>query len=258
MKKLIFLSLSLLLLLILIPGCFSLPAPAPNTTLPVATPSVGTFSSNPSTINSGGISTLLWNVTGATSVSIDQGIGLVDFAGSRTISPAVSTVYTITAINSAGTVTGSTTTTVNSVSPTPPVILEFSNNPSTINLGGTSTLLWNVTGATSVSIDQGIGLVNVAGSRIVSPELSTIYTITAVNSAGIVTRSTMITVNSVLPTPPQIIDGITIVTLSAISNESGTIVDSISQGTGESIYTTTKNTECIGDDSNNSESRAFS
>lgn len=202
MKRLIILSLSLLLLLVLIPGCFTFQTPPPATVPPAATPSViGSFSSNPSTINTGGMSNLSWNVTGASSVSIDQGIGLVAAAGSRTVSPAVSTLYTISATNSAGTVTRSSLTTVNSAPLAPPIILEFGNNPSTINLGGTSTLFWNVAGANSVSIDHGIGQVNFAGTRVVSPSTSTVYTISATNSGGTVIRSSAIIIVS-SPTPP--------------------------------------------------------
>jgi hypothetical protein len=125
LKRFIFLSLSLLSLLILIPGCFIISAPAPNPTSPAGTPpAIIVFSNNPSTINSGGTSTLLWNVTGATSVSIDQGIGQVDVAGIRVISPAASTVYTISATNSTGTVTRSTVATVNSA-PLPPAPMPF-------------------------------------------------------------------------------------------------------------------------------------
>jgi len=110
LKKIAFLSLSLLLL-ILIPSCITVQAP-PIT--PVGTPPVIiVFSNNPSAINAGGTSTLLWNVTGATSVNIDQGIGQVDVAGTREISPARSTVYTLSATNSAGTVTRSAVATVN-------------------------------------------------------------------------------------------------------------------------------------------------
>jgi hypothetical protein len=112
LKRFVFLSLSLLMLLILIPGCFTFIVQAPNTTPPV----IGVFSNNPSTINPGGTSILLWNVTGANSVSIDHGIGLVDATGIRVISPAASTVYTISATNSAGTATRSAMTTVSSVS----------------------------------------------------------------------------------------------------------------------------------------------
>ncbi len=111
MKRFVFLSLSLLLL-VLIPGCITVQPQASNPFLPIGTPPViGDFSNNPSAINSGGTSTLSWNVTGANSVSIDQGIGRVDVAGTRVVSPTASTVYTISATNSTGTVTRSATTT---------------------------------------------------------------------------------------------------------------------------------------------------
>jgi len=109
LKKFGFLALSLLLLLILIPSCITVLPPAGGQ------PSViGTFSSNPSTINPGDTSTLSWNVTGASSVSIDNGIGQVSAVGAMAVSPAASTVYTISAVNSAGTVTRSATIIVNS------------------------------------------------------------------------------------------------------------------------------------------------
>jgi len=80
--------------------------------------------------------------------------------------------------------------------------MEFSNNPSTVNAGGTQTLLWNVTGANSVSIDNGIGQVAIAGTRQITPASSTVYTISATNSSGTVTRSAVATVNSApLPMP---------------------------------------------------------
>jgi len=125
LKRFVFLSLSLIIV-ILIPGCFTFQTPAPPVTPPVATPPViVAFSSTPSVINSGGTSTLLWNVTGAASVSIDQGIGMVDVAGTRVISPTVSTIYTINATNAAGTVTRSSLTTLNPASP-PPAPVPFS------------------------------------------------------------------------------------------------------------------------------------
>src|SRR4030066_24234 len=151
LKRLVFLSLSLLSLLILIPGCFTFQTPPPTTIPAAGMPSViGTFNSNPSTINSGGTSNLSWNVTGANSVSIDQGIGLVEVAGSRTVSPAISTVYTISATNASGTVTQSSLTTVNSASLPLPVPTSFSviriiadTEPS--NYNGCVTLYANIT-----------------------------------------------------------------------------------------------------------------
>jgi hypothetical protein len=58
-------------------------------------------------------------------VSIDQGIGQVDFTGIKVVSPATSTVYTITATNSSGTVTRAAVTAV-TTAPLPPALIPFS------------------------------------------------------------------------------------------------------------------------------------
>jgi hypothetical protein len=126
LKRLVFISLSLLLLLFLIPSCITIPAPSPNPIPPAGTPPVIIeFSNNPPTINAGGTSTLLWNVTGATSVSIDQGIGQVAVAGTKV-------------------------TTVNSVSPPPPAPTSFAvtgiiANTEPSNSTGCFTLYANIT-----------------------------------------------------------------------------------------------------------------
>ncbi len=196
LKKFVFLSLSLLLLF-LIPGCFSFPAQAPNPVPPVSQPSViREFSSNPSAINSGGTTTLLWNVTGANSVSIDQGIGLVDVAGTRVVSPATSTVYTISATNTTGTVTRSSLTTVNPAPLPLPPPQTYTNNP-VINftanyIGGTSNnstqwqLNWNVSNATQIVIQPDIGPVNSIGSTVVTvlSGQTKLYRLEAVNDWG--------------------------------------------------------------------------
>jgi len=114
LKRLVFVSLSLLALLVLIPGCITVSPPASWISPPaVQPPFIGTFSSSPSTINPGGTSTLSWDMTGANSVSIDNGIGQVAVVGTRVITPASSTTYTLTATNSSGTFTRSAMTTVN-------------------------------------------------------------------------------------------------------------------------------------------------
>ncbi len=72
----------------------------------------------------------------------------------------------------------------------------ISADPTTIDPGGTSTLSWTTTNATSVSIDQGIGTVtaNVAGSRSVTPSSRTTYTLSATGTGGPITRSVTINV----------------------------------------------------------------
>ncbi len=92
---------------------------------------------------------------------------------------------------------------------TSPSIVAFSITPAEITAGGASTLLWNVTEATSVSIDQGIGDVPAAGTMIISPATTTIYTISASNAAGSATKSAIVTVGAAttppIPEPPIII-----------------------------------------------------
>ena len=193
MKKIAFLSLSLLLLLGFIPGCitFQLSPSAPTPpTPPVGTPPViVAFSNNPSTINAGGTSTLLWNVTGANSVSIDQGIGQVDVTGTRVVSPAKSTVYTISATNSAGTVIRSSAIIIVAATPLPQQTTD--SNPAVSftasHLGGTAWQLnWNVSNATQIVIQPDIGPVNPTGSAVVTiPSGQTkLYRLEAVNDWG--------------------------------------------------------------------------
>jgi hypothetical protein len=190
LKRLVFLSLSLLLLLILIPGCFTIQIPPSAITPTVGTtPAVIIFSNNPTTISSGGTSTLLWDVKGATFVSIDQGIGQVEIAGSRIVSPVKSTVYTISATNTAGNVIRSSATII--------VLAPVSSTQTTASnpvisftashRGGTSwQLSWNVSNATQIAIQPDIGPVNPIGSALVTvPSGQTkLYRLEAVNDWG--------------------------------------------------------------------------
>jgi hypothetical protein len=74
-------------------------------------PIVLLFFANPSTINQGESSTLTWSVSDATTVTITP-MGTVASSGSTSVSPVVTTVYTLTATNSTGSVTASVTVTV--------------------------------------------------------------------------------------------------------------------------------------------------
>jgi subtilase family serine protease len=57
-------------------------------------------------------------------------------------------------------------------------------NPSVIAAGGSTTLGWDVSNATSVTIDNGVGPVSSAGTTVVSPAASINYILTATNAAG--------------------------------------------------------------------------
>src|SRR5262245_1664123 len=84
--------------------------------------------------------------------------------------------------------------------PAPPTISQFSAEPTSIQRGQSSTLRWEVSNATSVSIDQSVGPVQSAGSRSVSPENSTTYTLTASGPGG--NRTSSVTVAFTSPPPP--------------------------------------------------------
>lgn len=162
-----------------------------NVTVSIASPVIDSFSGNPTSIDSGESSLLSWTTTGATSCSINQGIGSVAVDGSRTVYPSLTTTYTLTATNNSGSVTSSVTVTVTIVYP---VVTSFTATPDNMKFGASSLLSWATTDATSISINQGIGAVASSGTKSVSPDDTTTYTITATNSAGSDTESITVTV----------------------------------------------------------------
>jgi len=87
--------------------------------------------------------------------------------------------------------------------PPAPSVTQFGAEPSSITRGQSSVLSWAVSGSvTSVSIDQTIGTVQSTGSRRVSPDDSTTYTLTATGPGGTSTASTTVSVSAPPPPPP--------------------------------------------------------
>lgn len=79
----------------------------------------------------------------------------------------------------------------------PPAINSFSALPVAVTLGGSTTLSWNVTKATSLSINQGVGTVTGTSIAVTPTTKGKItYTLTAANSYGTSTATTTITVSS--------------------------------------------------------------
>ncbi|MBW2609897.1 MAG: tandem-95 repeat protein, partial [Deltaproteobacteria bacterium] len=75
--------------------------------------------------------------------------------------------------------------------------ITISADPAKILAGGSSVLTWSTSHADSVSIDQGIGIVSLSGTTIVSPLSTTTYTITATGSGG--TSDESVTVQVIMP-----------------------------------------------------------
>jgi hypothetical protein len=152
------------------------------------------LTANPSVLQSGGQSTLQWTVVGADTVSIDQGVGDVPVNGSKVIAPSQTTTYTLTAHNAGGSVNRSVVVTVN-----PPITADFTANPTVTTVGQAVSLSWNVTGADTVTIDQGIGPIPPSGSRTVTPNSTTSYTLTAASSCCVLSKAAVVTVGTIYP-----------------------------------------------------------
>jgi hypothetical protein len=109
MKKLL---MPLLLVFILISGCIYQPATVPPVTPVGGQPVVTTFAVNPAIVTAGQNAVLGWVVTGAQTVSIDNGVGPVPLSGTKSIVPSATTTYTLIAVNPAGSSTVTVTVTV--------------------------------------------------------------------------------------------------------------------------------------------------
>lgn len=124
---------------------------------------------------------LSWVTRDASSVEIDQGLGVQSAVGSILVTPTSTTTYTLVAVGPGGTATTRVTVVVTIP---PPLVLDFSASSPQISLGQPTVLSWSTSDATSVSIDQGIGAVSAAGSLTVLPIVTTTYTLTASGPGG--------------------------------------------------------------------------
>ena len=185
-------------------------------------PVIGAFTASPASIASGQTSVLSWSLSGADTVSIDNGIGPESNASSSsaTDSPSQTTSYTLTAINYIGTTTAQTTVTVTAPPSgggggggviSAPSIRFFSASPASMSSGQSSTLSWGLTGASTISINPAVSIGSldpISGTATVTPASTTTYTLVGSNAHGqSATATTSITVvvasNAGSPTVPQ-------------------------------------------------------
>ena len=153
-----------------------------------------TLTANPVSIIAGESAILSWTGSDTETITFNQGIGSVELQGLLTVSPTTTTTYTATASGPGGTTTRSVTITVSYPEPT----VTFSITPDTIEYGEAAVLNWNTTNTATVSIDQGVGPVDINGSYTVSPEVDTTYTITATGPGRTITAQAAVTV---IPSP---------------------------------------------------------
>lgn len=167
---------------------------------------INSFTTDPNTITPGGSAMISWNVSNATSISIDHNIGNVSLTGSTHVSPNTTTTYTLTASNASGSTTATTQVVVASIpqSPTlgsPPIVNAFTASPSSISAGNFTTLSWDVSNATSVNISPAVGAVALSGSTSISPDETTSYTLKASNAAGSTFATVQVVVSPAASSP---------------------------------------------------------
>ena len=105
--------------ILLLGACHKKAAPPPPPPPPPAPTPTATLTASPETIDKGQSSTLTWQTTNATDISI-EGIGAVQPNGSQQVTPTESTTYTLTAKGAGGTQTATARVTVNAPPPPPP------------------------------------------------------------------------------------------------------------------------------------------
>ena len=163
-------------------------------------PQIIMFNGSPLSIAAGGTSTLSWTTANSTSVTI-SGLGAEALNGS--VSTGVlntTTTFTLTATGASG----ATVTAVVTIQVAPasvPQVVSFTVSPQTINAGQSAQLCWQVIGATSVAINNGVGS-NLAANacQTVSPQTTTTYVLTAINATGQIQASVTLNVGSTMIT----------------------------------------------------------
>lgn len=148
----------------------------------IALPVIESFVAVPGTIVRGGAVELQWNVSGADTVTINNGIGNVVAKGSIIQYPQTNTSYTLTAVNEGGSVIASTSVAVTASEQVGNPVINFTAD----YLGGNSwKLTWNVLYATDIKITPDIGTVGPTGSTVVTvPSGTTTYRLNATNNWG--------------------------------------------------------------------------
>jgi len=168
-------------------------------TVSARTPTV-TIEASPSSLSSGGSSTLTWSSENTTSCAASGAwSGAKAVSGKQSTGPVTAnSVYTLTCSGSGHSASQSATVSVMSAAPT----VSLSASPSTIASGGSSTLTWSAKNATACTASNGW-----SGSKATSGSQSTgaltkgtTYALSCTGPGGTASQSTTVSVKSALPT----------------------------------------------------------
>ena len=87
----------------------------------------------------------------------------------------------------------------------PPTVISFTAEPSTVLRGESTTLRWNVMGASEIVIDSGVGAVDATGTRRVTPAGNTTYNLVAKGPGGTANAAVQVVVTTPPPPPPPVV-----------------------------------------------------
>lgn len=177
-------------------------------TVAVTPQPTATLAASPTTVGAGSAATLTWSSTNATACTASGGsfTGAVATSGSASTGTLnANTTYSVTCAGAAGTTPASATAAV-AVTPQP-TVTNFSANPASVTSGGSSTLSWSTTNATSCTGSGG----TFTGPKLSSGTASTgtltanasytqTYTLTCVGGTGTTPATATATVTV---TPPS-------------------------------------------------------
>jgi hypothetical protein len=163
------------------------PPPSPGTPSPTPLmPVIAYFTCDPCTLEPGGSARLSWDLSGATAAVLDgQG---VPAPGSVVVRPDQTTTYRLSAVNSHGQSEKTVTVEVRGL----PVVHYFTCLPCEVSKGQSSTLSWDLSGATAAYLDE--HGVPAPGNTVVAPDRTTTYRLKAVGERGSVERLVTVTV----------------------------------------------------------------
>jgi hypothetical protein len=158
------------------------------------------LTANPSTVVSGGSSTLTWSSLNATRCSASGAwSGSLNPNGSQPSGPLkTGSTFTLACTGLGGTATQSVTISIAAGAPT----IQLSANPSTVAAGGSTTLSWSGTNTDQCTASGGwSGSKPVAGTQSSGAvQATTTYSLSCTGPAGTATQSTTVSVKSPTPT----------------------------------------------------------
>ncbi len=171
---------------------------------------INNFNVTPTSIASGQSTYINWSTSNCISVNVSgSNFNSISLNNSgQTIYPTNSGNYTITAISSNGSYVAPQNVYV-SVSNYQPynycTISYFNANPTSIQSGSSSTLTWNTTNCTSVTISNLGYNVPTSGVQVIYPRYTTTYTLTAYGiNSGVQSQIVTVSVNNYIPVPTPI------------------------------------------------------